>query len=204
MKQVSLDFSDEDLLQALKQQPVSNLAIQFLYRKYYATLSNYIKVNQGSGQDAEDIFQEVIVSFIEAVQCGKFRGDSAIGTFLFSLNRFTWLNELKKRNRKLTREENYTRDSYEEVAGASELIADREAKNMVMQLFDKLGETCKKILLSYYYDNMAMKEILPLMNFENEQVLRNKKYKCLKTLEQMLSADAGMAGRFKNALMYGQ
>src|SRR6187399_32188 len=107
MKQAVTSFSDGELIEALKNDNVSNLAIQFLYRNYYAVLSNYIRLNRGSEQDAEDIFQEVVVNFIEIVRSGKFRGESGIKTFLYSLNRFTWLNELKRRGRALLREEAY-------------------------------------------------------------------------------------------------
>jgi hypothetical protein len=42
------------------------------------------------------------------------------------------------------------------------------------------------------------------MNYENDQVLRNKKHKCLKQLEQMLIADPALAKTLKAALQYGQ
>jgi hypothetical protein len=49
-----------------------------------------------------------------------------------------------------------------------------------------------------------MKEILATMNYENDQVLRNKKHKCLKQLEQMLTIDPALAKTLKDALQYGQ
>jgi len=204
MKQAVLNFSDEELIETLKRDNVSNLAIQFLYRNYYAVLSNYVRLNRGSEQDAEDIFQEVIVNFITIIRNEKFRGEAGIGTFLYSLNRYTWLNELKKRNRTLLREEIYDKSKDADEKDVSQFLVERESKMLVMSLLDKLGDVCKKILTSFYYENMAMKEILRLVNFENEQVLRNKKYKCLKNLEQMLAANPGLAQRFKNALEYGQ
>ena len=39
----------------------------------------------------------------------------------------------------------------------------------------------------FYYENLPMKEILEKTEYETEQVVRNKKYKCLKQLEQMLN-----------------
>ena len=38
-----------------------------------------------------------------------------------------------------------------------------------------------------------MKEILQNLDYENEQVVRNKKYKCLKQLEQMMSGQPVLA-----------
>ena len=199
-----LAFSDKELIETLKKEHVSDLAIKHLYKNYYYGLSNYIKLNQGSEQDAEDIFQEVIISFIEIVKGDKFRGESSIKTFLYTLSRYAWLNELKKRNKVLLREEKYEGGKDQEDKDVSHLLVEREAKGLVMDMIEKLGDVCKRILVAYYYNDLSMKEILPLVEFQNEQVLRNKKYKCLKNLEQMLTENPGLAQRFKNALAYGQ
>lgn len=202
MNKAILNFSDQELIEMLKKEHFSNAAVSALYRNHYMILSNYIKQNQGSEQDSEDIFQEVIVTFIEVVKNDKFRGESTIRTFLYSLMRYTWLNELKRRNRTLLREEKYGMGVEGDEKDVSHFIIERESKKLVITMIERLGDTCKKILTAYYYDRLSMKEILPLVNYENEQVLRNKKYKCLKSLEQMLAANPGLAKRFKNALGY--
>ncbi len=204
MAKAVVSFSDQELIETLKKEHISDIAIKFLYRSYYHGLSGYIKQNQGSEQDAQDIFQEVIVTFIEIVKNDKFRGDSSIKTFLFTLNKYSWLNELKKRGRVLLREEKYGNENAPDEKDVSHLLIAREAKSLIMGMMDKLGDVCKKILIAYYYENLSMKEILPLVNYENEQVLRNKKYKCLKSLEQLLTADPALAQRFKSALVYEQ
>ena len=104
MTKASVNYSDKELIETLKQQQVSTQVFKYLYRTYFNFLSGYIKQNQGNDQDAEDIFQEVIVAFIEVVKAEKFRGESSIKTFLYTLNKFTWLNELKKRNRAMLRD----------------------------------------------------------------------------------------------------
>src|SRR6185437_6384916 len=187
MTKAVVNYSDKELIETLKKEHVGPQVIKYLYRTYFHFLSSYIKQNQGNEHDAEDIFQEVIVSFIEIIKAEKFRGESSIKTFLYTLNKFTWLNELKKRNRSLLRDTNYYESNNDEDRDVSHLIVEREAKGMVMQMMDKLGEVCKKILVAYYYNNLPMKEILRLIDYQNEQVLRNKKYKCLKSLEQMLT-----------------
>ena len=58
----------------------------------------------------------------------------------------------------------------------------------------------KKILLLYYYENRSMKEILSELDYENEQIVRNKKYKCMKKLEQMIEEDGTLFQHLKNLL----
>ena len=69
-----------------------------------------------------------------------------------------------------------------------------------MRLVGELGETCRKILLLFYYENRSMKEILDATEYENEQVVRNKKYKCLKQLEQMITENPILKQTLKNLL----
>jgi hypothetical protein len=45
-----------------------------------------------------------------------------------------------------------------------------------------------------------MKDILEKTEYETEQVVRNKKYKCLKQLEQMLNENPLLKESFKKAL----
>ena len=45
-----------------------------------------------------------------------------------------------------------------------------------------------------------MKEILSSTGYENEQVVRNKKYKCLKKMEELIKADANLYHQLKTLL----
>lgn len=193
-------FSDTELVANLRSGARMDETIKAIYRDYFNALSWYVMNNSGSRQDAEDVFQEVVVSFIELVQKDKFRGESTVKTFLFSLNRHTWLNELKRRGRALAREEKYEKGQDETVTDVSHLIADRESKQQLMDLIAQLGEACKKILVLFYYENLSMKEMLDALEYENEQVVRNKKYKCMKQLEQMIKQDPALKQTLKNLL----
>lgn len=204
--EVIRNFPDQELVDNLRNGNRMDDTIKAIYRSHFDSLSWYVMNNSGSSQDAEDVFQEVVVNFIDLVKKDKFRGESSVKTFLYSLNRHTWLNELKRRGRALAREEKYAKGSYgekgEEKAGpdSHQMLADREGRAEVLRLVGELGDTCKKILLLFYYENMTMKEILDQTDYDNEQVVRNKKYKCLKQLEQMILEKPILKETLKNLL----
>lgn len=174
--------------------------IGYLYKTHYEHLARYIQYNSGSEQDAEDIFQEVVVMFIRSVQLKKFRGESSIRTFLYSLNRNTWLNELKRRGRAEVREQKYMNTEDLENYATDRMLENREGHQVLLDTMDKLGEDCKQILLLYYYENQSMREIAEMTHYENEQVVRNKKYKCLKKLEEMITTNKLLYQQLKNLL----
>ncbi|MFN8289591.1 MAG: sigma-70 family RNA polymerase sigma factor [Chitinophagaceae bacterium] len=205
--EVIRNFPDEEIVANLRSGLRMDDTIKVLYRNYFEGLSRYIIHNSGSAQDAEDIFQEVVVNFIDLVQRDKFRGESSIKTFLFSMNRNTWLNELKRKGRAAVREEKYVRMETKDEAGqepvdanAARAVEDREEKAAIASIVASLGETCRKILTLFYYENLPMKEILEATEYDNEQVVRNKKYKCLKQLEQMLNEKPQLKQTLKNLL----
>lgn len=198
--EVIRNFPDEELVANLRTGQRMEEMIKSIYRSHFEGLCRYVIHNSGSRQDAEDIFQEVVVSFIELVQKNKFRGESSIKTFLYSMNRHVWLNELKKRGRALAREEKFEKGQERVEMDSGYLMAEREEKAVIAGLVAALGDTCKKILTLFYYENLSMREILDATDYGNEQVVRNKKYKCLKQLEQMLNEKPNLKQTLKNLL----
>ncbi len=198
--EVIRNFPDSELVDNLRNGKKLEESIKAIYRSYFDSLSWYVMNNSGNRQDAEDIFQEVIVNFIDLVQKDKFRGESTVKTFLFSLNRFAWLNELKRRGKALAREEKYEKAQDQTELDTSYLMSNREEKAELVRLVGELGDTCQKILVLFYYENMSMREILDVTDYENEQVVRNKKYKCLKQLEKMINENPALKETLKNLL----
>ena len=185
--EVTRSLADVQLIDALREDRTTDQAVRSLYRDYYESLSWYVMNNNGSRQDAEDIFQEVVVAFIDLVRKNRFRGESSVKTFLYSMNRHFWLNELKKRNRTLARESRYEAMQNNEVKDLDSELAGRESGQTIMRLVEQLGETCRKILLLFYFEGCSMKQILEQLHYENEQVVRNKKYKCIRQLEKIIN-----------------
>ena len=194
------NIPDAVIIDTLQRGKSMDEAVKALYRDHFESLAWFVMNNSGSWQDAEDIFQDVVVSFIDLVKKEKFRGEASIKTFLFAMNKNTWLNELKRRGKAGQRELKYEKEQDKPEMDTTHFIADSEATKQVMDLVGELGDTCKKILVMFYYENLSMKEILDGLEYENEQVVRNKKYKCLKQLEQMITANPALKQNLKNLL----
>ena len=175
-------FTDSDLVEAIREKDMLEQAISQLYLDQAESTRSFIMGKGGTEQDADDIFQETIVSFIDIVQKGKFRQESSIGTFLISISKNLWYNEIRRRQRAGNREKIFELDRNQEEGPVTETIQDREMKQQLNKLLQEMGESCRRILSLFYYENLSMKEIVSQMHYENEQVVRNKKYKCLQQL----------------------
>lgn len=195
-------LSEAELIQNLRARILMDESIRAIYRDNFESLSRYVMQNNGSREDAEDIFQETVLNFIELVQLDKYRGESSIKTFLFAVNRHIWLNELKRRGRQEKREQRFDKELDKTEPDIAGLIMGRETRAQLMDLLGQLGESCKKVLVMFYYENLSIKEMLEKLEYENEQVIRNKKYKCLKQLEQLINSNPGLKTILKS-MMHG-
>jgi RNA polymerase sigma factor (sigma-70 family) len=196
-------YTDGELLAAIRLGQPLEKPIQYLYQAYFDNLANFVRVNKGSQEDAEDIFQEMVLVFIDLVQQGKFRVEASVKTFLYAITRNLWLNELKKRNRSLLRDTEYYSGSPEAERDIHASLEANEVRRQIMQVMEKLGTTCKQILVYFYYDELLMKEIVERLHYESEQVVRNRKYKCMKQLEELLEGNEQMKNSLKEMLSYG-
>ena len=148
------NYTDSELLRALKNERETDAAIKFIYKEYYGLLEYYVANNNGSKDDAADIIQEALVAFIDIVQQDKFRGDSSVKSFLYSITRNLWLSELRKRNSADNRNRVFEKGKDETEQGAVNQLIKSEYYKAIQDLFQRLGEKCKQLLLMVYYEDL--------------------------------------------------
>ena len=186
------NLSDEEILAGILSNQL-NEVIHSIYRQHSGTVTAYVVTHGGSEQDGEDVFQETMVAFIDLVKSGKFRGDARIKTILVSIARNIWLNEMKKKKSLDTRGRVFEISKGEVETDIAESFYQREIKQQLLSMMGQLGETCKAILTFFYYDNLSFKEIVEKMQYENDQTVRNKKYKCMKELTDLIRDNPALA-----------
>jgi DNA-directed RNA polymerase specialized sigma24 family protein len=63
-----------------------------------------------------------------------------------------------------------------------------EREKIIARCIEQLGETCKKVLMYYYFDEMSMQDIADKLGFANTDTAKTKKYKCKRKLDDLIKA----------------
>lgn len=196
-------WNDVLILEKLRNAQTINQALDRLYDVHYRMLEFFIVQNRGSQTDAQDTIQETMLVFVNMVHENKYRGDASIKSMLYSINRNIWLSELRRRKNRVHRDTLFESEKEIELVDYSEELIKMEGYKMMMELFDKLGKGCKSILTLFYFDNLSMEEIVEKEQLSSEQVLRNKKYKCMKALTAKIESNEKLYDKVKTALSHG-
>lgn len=198
---ISQTYSEDSILEDIKAGGNRlNPALGFMYSSYYRLLESIILKNSGNEDDAADVIQDTFLAFVKIVQEERFRKDAGVKSMLYSMVRNLWITEIRKRKSTQNRHEIFEQGNEIIVGDFSTEIEEIENQKLIISLFESIGQKCKSILISFYYENLSMKEIMDKEGFSSEQVLRNKKYKCLKFLIEKVNGNEVLAKSVKNAL----
>jgi RNA polymerase sigma factor (sigma-70 family) len=173
---------EKDLLKGLAANDPK--AVETIYRENFNTIQALIINNNGSSDDAKDIFQEAMIVLYEKAKTSSFELNCQIRTFLYSVSRRLWLKRLQQQNRFSP-----PGDSMEDTIPVDEELEDHEKKNDEFEMMDKaishLGEPCKSLIEAYYLQKQSMQEIADNFGYTNADNAKNQKYKCLMRLKKI-------------------
>tara|TARA_B100000809_G_C15055134_1_gene500395 strand:- start:684 stop:1208 length:525 start_codon:yes stop_codon:yes gene_type:complete len=170
-------MTDEKLINLLLSDK-EHQALRYLYT-YQKPVINYIKINQGNKQDAEDVFQEALVLFCEKVTSENFKPTSSINTYLYGVCKNLWRNHLRKKRPELTEEFSDVEDEI--------TIEDSDRIQLAQKALDILGKKCLHLLELFYIKSFKMDEIAQQLGFASGKSARNQKYKCLAKAKSSLN-----------------
>lgn len=160
-------------------------ALVTLYEQNRRSITAYVLKNSGTPDEAEDILQECLVVLWERVRAGRFTYKSQLSTFLFGVAKNIWHRSLARKRR-----ESPSMNT-EEPADTDVSVLDRmieeEDHVKVGNALQAIGETCRELLMLYYWEELTMDEIARRMNLANAATAKSKKYQCKKALEQILT-----------------
>ena len=173
------------LLQGLANE--NKTSIERIYREHYNMVQSLVVNNNGSTDDAADIFQEAMIVLFEKVKTGGFELHCQLKTFIYAVSRRLWLKKLNQQSRFSTNS-----DSMEEVVSVDEDMEVHENRqnefNLMEMAMNKIGEPCKSLLEAYYIQKKQMQAIAADFGYTNADNAKTQKYKCLVRLKKLFFA----------------
>ena len=169
-------MTDEEIIQAL-QQGNQTSALKKLYQ-YYPAVRQMILQNSGNRHDSEDIYQETLIILCRKVKEKDFELTAGLKTFLFSISRLQWLNELRKRKKVMLKDQE-PQEKESEIQKLNSYLHEEVKFKKAENALTKIGEKCQKLLQLFYAQKKSFKEIAIELDFSNEKIAKNQKYRCM-------------------------
>lgn len=163
---------------------VRERAWEFAYKAWRDIVIGAVVGRGGTREEAKDAIQEACCAFEKRIRRPDFVLQHRLSTYFVTCAIRCWMRSKKKGLAPSQMESTHLKDFVENVEAE---IARADLAMLLDKSLSRLGERCKKILLSFFEYEYNMKQIAEIMGFSGgEQVAKNEKRKCQERYENFL------------------
>lgn len=163
-------------------------AVETIYTQQYAMVQTLIINNNGTAEDARDVFQEAMIVLYEKARSGSFELNCQLKTYVYSVCRRLWLKRLQQLQKYVP-----NANGFEETVSVDEDMEVHDQRNSDFTMMEKalssIGEPCKSLLEAFYLQKRNMTEIAGTFGYTNADNAKNQKYKCLMRLKKLFFSE---------------
>jgi RNA polymerase sigma factor (sigma-70 family) len=161
--------------------------LEYVYQTYYPVIEGYVIHNQGTRDQAKDVFQDAMIVVYNRIKSRELELTCKFGTYLYAICKNIWVQERKKyllHAEKLRNQPMVVNDP----GPAEDPLLQKHLTQLFNKHFGNLSNDCQKIL-SMYFNNFSVEDIRSAMNYKDLHHAADRKYRCKKSLIKRIVND---------------
>jgi len=162
--------------------------IKEIYKKWGPEARNFVLKNNGTPEDAYDVFQDTIIAVLSKVRKEKFNLYVPLGGYLYWIYRSKWINKINKsgKNQVMIRDLMRYKDNRDFLTQVNGLTQSEVGFKILKDCFAKLAKRCQEILNAQYYEKLKGEEIEKKFEFPSIGSVRKAMYDCREKLKKWI------------------
>jgi RNA polymerase sigma-70 factor (ECF subfamily) len=149
-----------------------DLDLDAIVAKYRPVVSFRVKKSIGvKTPDWEDVVNEIMINVVEKLKKDEFRGDSSIGTFIYTITSRRIIDFIRKKSKVLK----YAPEPNPYLS-PQEHVENRERAQWIADSIEKLNPKYKEVLYLYYYQELSREEVAKKLNISSRRVSERVNY----------------------------
>ncbi|MCK4920752.1 MAG: sigma-70 family RNA polymerase sigma factor [Bacteroidales bacterium] len=166
--------NSSEILTGIKEE--NSHVLYFVYQNFYPQVETFILIAHGSTFDAQDVFQDAMVVIYNKVKRTNFELKYSFGTYLFSVSKYIWFKELKRRQKENSYLEAMNDDQSID-SDIEEAYIKMEKRKLILDHFMTLSPQYQR-LLTLFFEKTPISEITKIMNYSSDQYTKNRRNYC--------------------------
>ncbi|WGK63883.1 RNA polymerase sigma factor [Croceiramulus getboli] len=165
-------------------------ALEELFKAHRTAFFKFASRYAVDQESLEDIYQDAVIVLFEKARAGELDGmSSAVRTYLFSVGKYMIyaLSRKRKKTTLIAQDDLLSHLDHQRIQEVREPEPFSAEQKQVQFHFKKLGQKCQEILKLFYYEGYTIAEIMKIQGYDNENVVKSQKSRCLKSLKEMVT-----------------
>ena len=178
------DVSDNDIIKGIALG--DSRIINKIYKSFYPSIAFMILGNNGTDDEAKDVFQEAVMVLYDKITQQNFELNCKLSTFLYAVSRRIWLKQLSRKGHPANTSDISDFEDILQVEEDMQHHQEIEKKyDQMNEAMHQLGEPCQTLLKDFYIKDLSMQEIRDKFGYTNSDNAKTQKYKCLQRLKKI-------------------
>jgi RNA polymerase sigma-70 factor (ECF subfamily) len=149
-----------------------DIDLDAIVAKYRPVVSFRVKKSIGvQTPEWEDVVNEIMINVVEKLKKGEFRGDSSIGTFIYTITSRRIIDYIRKKSKVLKHA-----PEPNPYLSPQEHVENRERAQWIADSIEKLKPKYKEVLYLYYYQELSREEVAKKLNISPRRVSERVNY----------------------------
>ena len=154
------------------QDSTERLNLEEIFAKYRPIVSFRVRKSLGAyTPDWEDVVNEIMTNVLEKIQKGEFRGESSIGTFIYTITSRRIVDHIRKKSRVLKHA-----PEPQPFAAPHEHVENKERATLIASAIQQLKPKYREVLYLYYYRELSRDEVAKRLGISPRRVSERVNY----------------------------
>jgi len=156
------------------------------YRLFREQVSKFVTRNSGTADDARECLNDVMLVLYHSAVAGELYSlECKLSTWVYSVTRNIWLKKLRQKKKLAEVPLIETEDAHIAV-----LLPDEQEDTVeeyltaMLAALSELGEKCRDMLFSVYFDKHSMEQLASEFGINNARTAANLVYRCRQRLKK--------------------
>ncbi len=158
-----------------------------VYSLYFDSIHRMVLKNSGHTEDAEDIFQDMMVILYKKIKAKELNLTCTLKTYMYAICRNLWLQKLQRKSKGDIEIEEFE-DEQTEPFELNEDLQYEAKYNLYQKHFLQLSKDCQRVL-KLFLQKTSLKRITEIMGFSSVDYTKTRKYLCKKSLKEKILND---------------
>ena len=166
--------SDQAVLTQLKANEPAGFT--FLYQHSYPAVERYVRQNQGTTDEANDVFQDTLLILMANIKEPDFQLTASLKTYVFSISKHLWLKHVKQKTRHVPMDTDALVEKPDESPSGSAIAS---VFDLMGRILSSVTARCLTLLTALFFQKKSIDTLVGEAGYANRHTAQNQKYKCL-------------------------
>lgn len=174
-------MSDHEVIDAIRSSNRRDEALRWVYQQCTTMVKSLGHQLSCSPEECADVLQEAVLSLYTKAINGTLTLTGKLTSYVYKVCQ-NMFRRLKRDGQRLPMTDIDDLDIELEENDSEEVVTDQELR--LTQFLSELGERCRDLIVEFYANGMAMKELALKYNYSNAETVTSQKYKCFMQLKR--------------------